>query len=70
MWIRSEEPDYSAIVDAHCYWGESMHEEVEEALPTNSLELSVKHTVTISYHDYHICSSEITGRSDTGVLHL
>ena len=66
--FRIEEPDASAMPNAHYDWEESVYGKVEEVLPINAPEQLGKQVVAIRNYDANLYHNVITGRSPTSVL--
>ena len=68
--VRTEEPDYSDLVDPEYDWSKSVYGEVEEQIPKDAPEPLGKHVTLTHYVDANLMHDVTTGRSVTGILHL
>lgn len=68
--IRTDEPDYSDIVDPNYDWSQTVYGNVKELLPKDAPE-PLGNFVTLSHYvDANLMHDIATGRSVTGILHL
>ena len=68
--IRTEEPDYSQLVDVEYDWMYSVYGDVRELLPEDAPDPLGKPIVTTTYVDTNLYHCLLTGRANTGILHL
>ena len=62
MRLRTNEPDLSATSDSNFDREELVYRNVKEALTDYYPKPLGNHVVTIIYHNYSLCHSEITGK--------
>ena len=68
--IRTDEPDYSDIVDPQYDWVKSIYGEVKEIIPHDAPEPLGNFVTLTHYVDANLMHDLVTGRSVTGILHL
>jgi hypothetical protein len=68
--FRTEEPDYSDLVEPDVSWERSVYGEVKEVIPNDVPEPLGKPVVLTTYFDANLYHDQITGRAMTGVLHF
>jgi hypothetical protein len=68
--FRTEEPDYSDLVEPDVSWERSVYGEVKEVIPSDVPEPLGKPVVLTTYFDANLYHDQITGRAMTGVLHF
>ncbi len=64
-----EEPDYSPYEEIPCDWG-SIYSPVTEDLPSNAPPPKGKEPILTSFCDANLLHDFLTGRSQTGILHM
>jgi len=68
--IRTDEPDYSDIVDPNYDWSQTVYGKVKELLPQDAPEPLGNYVTLSHYVDANLMHDIATGRSVTGILHL
>ena len=68
--MSAEEPDFSDLPDLQYDWSRSVYGELTEVLPTNAPPPLGNHVTLTHYVDANLMHDVITGRSETGILHL
>jgi len=68
--IRTEEPDFSDVIDPQYDWSQSIYGTINEDIPKDS-PTPLGNYVTLSHYvDANLMHDVITGRSVTGILHI
>jgi len=68
--VRTDEPDYSQMVDEKHDWMYTVYGNVNELVPEDAPEPLGKAVITTTYVDANLYHDLVTGRAATGVLHL
>jgi hypothetical protein len=68
--IRTEEPDYSDILDPQYDWSRTVYGELQEDKPKDAPKPLGKTVTLTHYVDANLMHDVVTGRSVTGILHL
>jgi hypothetical protein len=68
--VRTEEPDFSDLPDAHYEWAKTVYGNVKEEVPKDAPIPLGNRVVMTSYVDANLYHDMLSGRSVTGVLHF
>ena len=68
--IRTEEPDFSALLDQQYDWARTVYGGVKEQIPHNCPKPLGKRVVLSTYEDANLYHCMVTGKAITGSLHF
>ena len=68
--VRTDEPDFAALLDITYNWAQLVYGNVKEVIPEDSPQLLGKHVTLSHYINANLYHDMLTGRSVTGILHF